>query len=651
MRLPFEALSPSGLWLLAGLVPLVVLYILKIRRQRLRVPSVWLWASVRRDLMARSPFQRLVVQVPLVLQALALVLLALALARIGSRGRTIVGDHVAIVVDTSASMSAEDPSGRTRMELAREAAEKVLASLTPGGDAMIVEAGREATVVAPLDRDPKRLRAAIEHLSAADVEGDLGAGVALAVDRLRQLGGMRRIVVVTDGALAKEGALSGASLPLDVVKVGDDVDNAAIIRVDVRAGADPVTHADQVQAFAMIANFGRRPRELYVTLREENASDVLASRRILVEPGQRLPVELTWNPSPGDVGRGLVLDASPHDAMPVDDVAYARVPAGQKMPVVLAAAKPSAWIERALASDPNVELSTLAPADLAAGVFPIDALVVADGVCPPDGGVNDLLVVDPPKGRCLGATVGETVEHPLVTSWATNDARLRFLTLDDVHLARASMLAVDGAEQKLVRVSDGTVVADASGPGRSATIVGFDVGDSDWPLKASFVIFMRNVVEMARARRAHGITGALHAGEPMRISVPATAARVRVDGPNGESREVPARAGLAVVADVRKAGLWHVSWQGQRAGSAVVATNLASEHESDVRAKPLVVEKGEVAVTTADRVPESHTEWTWLLAALALALLVADVLWLTRRPRTRTPAAPLRPKLPDRRRA
>ena len=59
--MPLELLRPSGLWLLGLLVPLVVLYILKVRRRRLRVSSTWLWAVARRDLLARSPFRRLIV--------------------------------------------------------------------------------------------------------------------------------------------------------------------------------------------------------------------------------------------------------------------------------------------------------------------------------------------------------------------------------------------------------------------------------------------------------------------------------------------------------------------------------------------------------------------------------------------------------------
>ena len=40
-----------------------------------------------------------------------------------------------------------------------------------------------------------------------------------------------------------------------------------------------------LNGFLVVANYGKTPRELYVTMREENASDVLASRRIAGEVG------------------------------------------------------------------------------------------------------------------------------------------------------------------------------------------------------------------------------------------------------------------------------------------------------------------------------------------------------------------------------
>ena len=75
--------------LLGLIAPLVLLYVLKIQRERRRVSSIWLWRSAERDLLARQPFRRLVPYVSLVLEALALVCLALAFARPSTRGGQI----------------------------------------------------------------------------------------------------------------------------------------------------------------------------------------------------------------------------------------------------------------------------------------------------------------------------------------------------------------------------------------------------------------------------------------------------------------------------------------------------------------------------------------------------------------------------------
>ncbi len=486
--MPFELRSPAGLWLLGLIAPLVLLYVLKIRRQRLKVPSTWLWASAQRDLLAKSPFKKLVVQVPLILQLLALILLALALGRPATRGGAITGDHVALVIDTSASMSARGQDGKTRMAAARQAAHNVIRSLGPGADAMIVDAGHNALVASPLDRDARRLDAAVDNLKARDVEGNLGRALALASDRLRQLPGQKRIVVVTDGALAHPDALASASLPIDVIRVGSPIDNVALVRIDVRSGQDPATHHEQVQAFGLVENFAKTKKSVFVTLRQRNVSEPLASRRLALSPGERAPVVLSFEPAPSDAGTGLVMQLSPDDAMSVDDRAYARVPAGRKIPVVMAPAGASPWFKRALLADPDVDLMGTSLAALPKADVPPDALVVVDGACPARVPGADLVILNPPAGRCRTSVVGKRIDKPAITSWSKSDPRLRFLTLDGVELLSARNIETDGPADSLVRAREGTVISDISSPGRSATLVSFDVGDSNWPLKASFVL-------------------------------------------------------------------------------------------------------------------------------------------------------------------
>ena len=644
-RVPLELKAPGGLWLLGLLAPLLLLYVLKIRRQRVTVSSTWLWAAAARDLAAKSPFKRLVAQVPLLLELLALCLLALSLARPASRGGHIAGDHIAIVLDTSASMATIEPDGRSRLAHARDAASSVIAALAPGAQAVIVEAGRDAHVVSPMDSDRRRLEASLAKLEASDAEGRMTQAIATASSQLRPYERGARLVVVSDGALADRDAFATSNLPLELVRVGSPADNAAIVRLDIASSDDPLTHREQVQAFAMVQNYGQKPRSLYVTLSMRNVVQPLASRRIDLGPGERSPVVLGFEPAPGDVGAGLIVELSPHDALVGDDRAYGRVPSGAKLQVVMAPAKANAWVTRALASDPNVELLGSSLAGLpSAGVAP-DALIVLDGACPANVPGGDLLILNPPPGPCGTSVVGSRIETPAVTSWAEVDPRLRFLSLDGVELRSAHRLEADTPQAVLVQSREGTLIADASSPGRSITVVGFDVGDSNWPLRASFVLFMRNVVELARSHRVRSAATPARVGEAYSLRVPVDVSEVEVESPSGSRQKLSARDGLCVVPNLAKAGFYFANYAGKNPGSALFAANLTSERESDLRPQELPTRQGQpLPARTAKQLASAVTDWSWLLAALALLLIAIDVWWVTRKARRPALGLPQRPE-------
>jgi hypothetical protein len=249
--------------------------------------------------------------------------------------------------------------------------------------------------------------------------------------------------------------------------------------------------------------------------------------------------------------------------------------------------------------------------------------------------------------------VGRTLENPAITSWESGDARMRFLSLDGVSISRAAALKPEGPTQELIRTQEGTIATDISTPTRTATLLGFDVGDSDWPLKASFVLFMRNLLEQARIHRAHGITGPARAGEPLRVRLPASAKDVEVKGPTGDRLDVSLRNGLAVVPEISKVGLYQLSWQGPEGGSLVAPANLTSAAESDLGSvmAPAALGKDAIKVTAAGIEPDAHNEWSWVLALVALGFVVFDVWYLTRKPRLAPAAAPKRPPTPERRAA
>src|SRR6185436_15784114 len=117
----------APLALLAGLLalPIILLYMLKLRRREVQVSSTLLWQMVLRDREANSPWQRLRRNLLLLLQLLLLAALALALARPFYPIPTIATGTLVVLLDGSASMNATDVLGAdSRFEAARAAARR-----------------------------------------------------------------------------------------------------------------------------------------------------------------------------------------------------------------------------------------------------------------------------------------------------------------------------------------------------------------------------------------------------------------------------------------------------------------------------------------------------------------------------------------------
>ena len=332
----------AELLLLGALVPLVALYILKTRPGGDKpISSTWLNGWSRNEkLLAKKPFRRLIAEVPLAFEVIALVACR-------ARLRASVGaDAIDGCRPRGNRHRPRRPrwppawDGRTgrprRIDEAKRVAADVLSHLSSAADAFIVTAGQDADVVgaAPNATPAWATCRDLATVDEEDVEGSLGPALALAADRLRSLGGHRRLVVITDGALAREEPLAVAGIPTQVLFVGDSQENAGIVGIDVRSGIDGATHAEQIQVFALVQSWGTRPRDVSVSLIVEGRAQPVSSTALSLKPNDSVPVILTFNPSEDDHGAGLMVKLTPNDAEDADDVAFGQVPQSARLPVV-----------------------------------------------------------------------------------------------------------------------------------------------------------------------------------------------------------------------------------------------------------------------------------------------------------------------------
>lgn len=632
-------LSPWQLAWLGLLAPLIVLYILKRRREERIVGSTLLWEAALRDMRAERPWKRLIPHVSLILQILAIVAGAIALARPSGAGQVPTGARLAVVIDASASMAARDGEG-TRIERARSVAQDLARSLPPGGRMMIVEAGREASVLTPPTSDRAALERAVAEISVRGGSADLEAATSLAAERMRGAPSGSRIVVLTDAAEDGRVALDGRSVPVEVRRVGGETANTAIVAADVRARASDDA-PDRADVFVRIARFGATPDDVHVTARIEGRG-VVASRRVTVPANETTSVVMSADFPPDADGRAAIVRielAAPRgesrdDALALDDLAVVPSPGGRKLPVFLIGRAPPE-LQRVLVSDEDVELfaTTLeAIARREAGAPALDGFFVYAGATPAEAPAGDSVVVAPAGDRVFGVELGPRARAPRIVSWDEEDPRLRFVSLADVHFA--AIRPVRGASARaLVTTDAGPAIASIVRPNGETTIVALDPAQSDWPADPSFVIFFRNLLERARARRAAGGIAPGRLGEPLRVPAP-DGERVTVETPSGTDISAISRGGVAIVPVPPEPGAYRAGAAGRELHAL---RNLLDASESDVRPRLEMTRAGRAASGGAVEAEEHSEAWPWFAAAL-LALLVADAVWATRRTR----AAPRR---------
>ena len=218
-------LTPVALAFAGLSIPIIVLYMLKLRRRDVLVSSTLLWQRLLRDREANAPWQRLRRNLLLLLQLLILALVTLALARPFVTVPTVVSGSVVILLDASASMQATDvESGATRFEAARRAALDIVANLGAGDEATIVAVGPQPEVLAS-GSERGELRRALEEAAPTDGPADWEAAFALAGASLT---GARdaRAVIISDGAVPE-------TLPPEMVEGNPAMKAAAEAQKDI----------------------------------------------------------------------------------------------------------------------------------------------------------------------------------------------------------------------------------------------------------------------------------------------------------------------------------------------------------------------------------------------------------------------------------
>ena len=206
--------SLGSAWLALLLVPLVLVYFLKLRRPRQQISSLALWYQVINDQRVNSPFQKFKRNLLLLLQILVLACLVLAAMQPFLPRASVRAQYQPVLIDCSASMGALDvPGGERRLDVAKKQVLTLIDNLLPDQRVALIAFHSTARRLTDFTDNKTILKDALAKLDVVPVPSQT-------VDALRMTQALahtvpiERVLMVTDGNVPSD---ADFELPFDLV--------------------------------------------------------------------------------------------------------------------------------------------------------------------------------------------------------------------------------------------------------------------------------------------------------------------------------------------------------------------------------------------------------------------------------------------------
>ena len=630
-------LSPTSLLLFGLAVPIVLLYILRLRRRREPVSTLMFWEQVFREKQTTSLFQKLKHLLSLLLQLLFLALLALAIARPQFAFITKSARRIILIIDNSASMNAVESSDEaegtvrdasdTRLDSAKQRALRMVEGLRFLDDMMVIGCHTRPTIHTPFTNHQKSLRQAIQSIQPTEINTNLEPALDLAY-AVAQTKPSAEIVIFSDFQAVSEDMLTRFQTPdeeiaLHPIQVGTTSDNVGITKFRVRKS---LVNAFDYQTLLTVVNASEEEKQCNVELYFND--DLFDVRPYTLAPGESKS-EIFSNFTFEGGRLKAVLDVA--DALDTDNVAYAALPKRERIPVLLVTQE-NPFLEKALAVDEKLNLSVRTPEDYDPGATGY-RVVIFDRYSPPTLGDGNYMFIHPPKHgpAPAGWEIGETLETPIITDWERTHPILRHVHLENVQIGEAYQVTPPSTAVVLARSFEAPVLFVDVMPNRKIVFAAIDILQSDLPLRIAFPVIIANTIQWFQ--ESSGIEEYhLHTGEALTwkadgdgTDLPATAT---IAGPEDRIWETAVERGEIFFNRTDIAGFYTL-----KIGDIekMWAVNLADESESHIGVDATVEDLLTSDVTLSGSSLLRYPPWVYLVFLAAVLSVVEWFLYQRRR--------------------
>jgi len=606
--------TPYAFFFLSLLGPIIWFYLWREKKHVIPVSSIIPWRQLS---MGQSPEDKAFhVDWQLILQLLIIILATLALARLYWL-RSVSLNHQVIIVDTSASMSARDKQGVTRLELARGKALELINRAGPQTRLSLIEMAANAKHVQDFTDNKPALRKRVKEISPKEEGTNFQAALNLARSFLRGYAG-GQIHLITD---SEQWLLDNLELrqQLSIIKVGQSAENLAITGLDAYQGL----YAEQEQTvYIRLVNSSARARKTWLKVSLDGRLLKRKRLNLLPHSHQNFPLKLRNK-------KGVLkVELEAEDALAADNAAYLLLKKRQPLPVLLVT--PSDAMEedfaRLAAATGRINYSRILPEQFDSGLLAGYRLVIFHQSAPTKHFPIHSFLIDAPPGHGLWKTLRQPIAQPQILDWDRRHPSLKYLDfLDKLVIEQAQDVRLPGWGNLLIGTPQLPLAFWGEERGFKQLVFCFDLQPLLFPdsQDVSGIILLLNCLDWLASSAYKGER--LKTGEPYLLSSPRPLKEVVVTNPRGEEERFTPQKAKFHYDRTNYVGVYRVRTldvEGNKIQSTFVA-NLLDESEANlVLEERRQVQKQEGQKVAALKLrQEPHELWRVLLLCAALCLL------------------------------
>ncbi|PAV29417.1 hypothetical protein CIL05_11155 [Virgibacillus profundi] len=486
-------LTPAYFGLSIFLIGVILFYLFRKQYDKQVVPSTFFWQQVMREWQATKWWRKLQQHLLLYLQLLILALLMLALVRPYIGLNDLSGDHIAVVIDTSASMTAKEGE-QERLALAMEEID-ILIDQLDNQKLTVIIAEQTPEILFSNETSKSKMRNSLEKVESSFRRTNMDEAVQLANQLLSSASG--EIHVFSDRVDREQISETHLNHTVAVHNIGTSKSNFSIHTFGV------AEQEGKVNGILSVANEMDIEQQFSIII--ESAGEELMRIDESIEPGKLTQIQLR-DLEKKPYYKAIITNEDDYQA---DNSSFAFL-ATDKQPSLYLVGEVNSFITKAfsyLSTDiVQVEDSNEIPQ--------VENAIYILGKVPaenwPDG---PLLILSPTTGGPFKIEEKQMLQDDLQA--VNEDPLLQFVNIDEVYIQQS--YPFDSLTlQSIVTSGETPVISKGSYQGHPLVLLGFDMEETDWPMHSSFPVFLYNTINYLTDQ--NHLLGYLQPGERKEIS-------------------------------------------------------------------------------------------------------------------------------------